>query len=158
HCRSSESGFPADAGTRRRSWDGERLTSWPCRRPRLWSGFRRQQGGCEPDHTRLTPVQQIAYTREVLSRIRPSAPPEPASAIARAQHRRLPDRIQGAGTLYLWLRRGRTALRVARRLTAIGWEHEFVDACARIPLGNGDVQVSTAELCSALTEAEAHDT
>jgi hypothetical protein len=35
----------------------------------------------------------------------------------------LPERIRGAGTLYLWLRRGRTALRVARKLTAAGREH-----------------------------------
>ena len=80
----------------------------------------------------MTPVQEIAYTREVLSRVRPSVPSEPASFIARALHRRLPDRIRGAGTLYLWLRRGRTALRVARRLSANGREHEFIDACARI--------------------------
>jgi c-di-GMP-related signal transduction protein len=33
--------------------------------------------------------------------------------IARALHRRLPERIRGAGTLYLWLRQGPTALRVA---------------------------------------------
>ena len=56
------------------------------------------------------------------------------------------------------LRRGRTALRVARRLSANGREHEFIDACARIPLGEGAVQVCTAELCSALSEAEAQDT
>ena len=106
----------------------------------------------------MTHLQQIAYTREVLSRIRPSSSPEPASCIARALHQRLPDRIRGAGTLYLWLRRGRTALRVARRLASAGWEHDFIDACARIPLGNGDVQVCTAELCSALSEAEAQAT
>ena len=91
----------------------------------------------------------------VLSRVRPSVPSEPASFIARALNRRLPDRIRGAGTLYLWLRRGRTALRVARRLSANGREHEFIDACARIPLGEGAVQVCTAELGSALSEAEA---
>ena len=106
----------------------------------------------------MTPVQQIAYTPEVLSRVRPSVPSEPASFIARALHRRLPDRIRGAGTLYLWLRRGWTALRVARRLSANGREHEFIDACARIPLGEGAVEVCTAELCSALSEAEAQDT
>jgi EAL domain-containing protein (putative c-di-GMP-specific phosphodiesterase class I) len=70
----------------------------------------------------------------------------------------LPERIRGAGTLYLWLRRGRTALRVARKLAATEREHEFVDACARIPLGAGDVQLCTAELCQALSEAEAYDT
>jgi EAL domain-containing protein (putative c-di-GMP-specific phosphodiesterase class I) len=106
----------------------------------------------------LTDVQQIAYTREVLSRARQSTPSEPASSIARALNRRLPERIRGAGTLYLWVRRGRTALRVARRLSATGREHEFIDACARIPLGEGAVQACTAELCSALSEAEAQDT
>src|SRR5205823_3337617 len=45
-----------------------------------------------------------------------------------------------------------------RRLASAGWEHDFIDACARIPLGNGDVQVCTAELCSALSEAEAQAT
>jgi len=101
--------------------------------------------------------KSLTYAR-VLSRVRPSVPPEPASFIARALNRRLPDRIRGAGTLYLWLRRGRTALRVARRLSATGREHEFIDACARIPLGEGVVQVCTADLCSALSEAEAQDT
>jgi EAL domain-containing protein (putative c-di-GMP-specific phosphodiesterase class I) len=98
----------------------------------------------------------MAYTRTILSRVRSSAAPEPASFIARALHRRLPDRIRGSGTLYLWLRRGRTALRVARRLNATGREHEFIDACARIPVA--DVQACSAELCSALSEAEALET
>jgi hypothetical protein len=66
--------------------------------------------------------------------------------IARALHRRLPERIRGAGTPYLWLRKGRTALRVARKLTAVGREHEFIDACARIPLGEGDVQLCREDL------------
>src|SRR3989441_4027529 len=101
--------------------------------------------------------KSLTYAR-VLSRVRPSVPPEPASFIARALHRRLPERIRGAGTLYLWLRRGRSALRVARKLTALGRDHEFIDACARIPLGEGEVQLCTADLCQALTEAEAHDT
>ena len=94
----------------------------------------------------------------ILSRTRSTAPLEPAPFIARALHRRLPERIRGAGTLYLWLRKGRTALRVARKLTAVGREHEFVDACARIPLGEGEVQLCTEDLCQALTEAEVHDT
>ena len=78
--------------------------------------------------------------------------------IARALHRRLPERIRGAGTLYLWLRKGRTALRVARKLTSLGREHEFIDACARIPLGEGEVQLCTEDLCGMLSEAEVHDT
>ncbi len=47
---------------------------------------------------------------------------------------------------------------MARKLTALGRDHEFIDACARIPLGEGEVQLCTADLCQALTEAEAHDT
>jgi hypothetical protein len=40
-----------------------------------------------------------------LSRISPSAArPEPATSIARALNQRLPEKISGAGTLYLWLR------------------------------------------------------
>src|SRR4051812_49998118 len=102
----------------------------------------------------------------VLSRVRSSAPLEPAPSIARALHRRLPERIRGAGTLYLWLRRGRSALRVARKLTAVGRDHEFIDACARIPLGEGEVQLCTTHLCvsevdsaacrSAIREAALH--
>ena len=72
---------------------------------------------CDLGHSDLTPVQDLAYTRLILSRVRAAIPPEPASFIARALHRRLPDRIRGAGTLYLWLRRGRTALKVARMTT-----------------------------------------
>jgi len=113
---------------------------------------------CELGHGDLTPVQDLAYTGLILSRVRAAIPPEPASFIARALHRRLPDRIRGAGTLYLWLRRGRTALKVARKLTASGRTHEFIDTCARIPLGAGDVQLCTADLCQALSEAEGHDT
>jgi len=119
--------------------------------------FRAGQSAGDGGHGRLTPVQQIAYTRVILSRVR-SSTAEPASFIARALHRRLPDRIRGAGTLYLWLRRGRTALRVARRLGATGREHDFIDSCARIPLGEDDVQACMAELCSALSEAEVLET
>jgi hypothetical protein len=54
----------------------------------------------------LTHVQQIAYTREVLSRIRPSPPPEPASCIARALHRRLPERIRSPHALDVLARSG----------------------------------------------------
>jgi hypothetical protein len=72
----------------------------------------------------LTPVQDLAYTRLILSRVRAAIPPEPASCIARALHRRLADRIRGA----------------------------------RIPLGAGDVQLCTGDLCQTLSEAEAHDT
>src|SRR5204862_7923686 len=65
----------------------------------------------------LTDVQDLLHTL-TLRRIVPSAPNpnEPATSIARALHRRLPERIQGAGTLYLWLRPGRTAARILRAL------------------------------------------
>src|SRR5947209_18882488 len=100
--------------------------------------------------------KSLTYAR-VLSRVRPSVPPEPASFIARALNRRLPDRIRGAGTLYLWLRRGRTVLRVARRLSATGREHEFIDACARIPLRERAVQDASAELCLCLSQGAMQD-
>jgi len=39
-----------------------------------------------------------------LGRISPSAArPEPATSITRAFNQRLPEKIRGAGTLYLWL-------------------------------------------------------
>jgi EAL domain-containing protein (putative c-di-GMP-specific phosphodiesterase class I) len=47
---------------------------------------------------------------------------------------------------------------VARKLRATGLEHEFVEACVRVCLGEGEVQLCTEDLCSALSEAEAHDT
>jgi len=47
---------------------------------------------------------------------------------------------------------------VSRKLRAAGLDHEIVDACARIRLGEGEVQLCTEDLCSALSEAEAHDT
>lgn len=93
-----------------------------------------------------------------MSRVPPSVPPDPAPTIARALHRRLPDRICGAGTLYLWLRPGRAALRVAKALREARRDHEFIDACVRIPLGENDVQLCTAELCEGLSDAEAHET
>jgi EAL domain-containing protein (putative c-di-GMP-specific phosphodiesterase class I) len=124
----------------------------------LWLDGRLPECACDGDHAPLTPVQLPAYTRPTLSRVRSSAAPsEPETCIARALHRRLPERIRGAGTLYLWPRRGRTALRIARKLRAAGREHEFVDACVRVRAGEGEVQLCTGELCSALSEAEAHD-
>jgi len=94
-----------------------------------------------------------------LSRLPISAPPsDPAPTIARALHRRLPDRIRGAGTLYLWLRPGRTALLVARTLREAHRDHEFIDACVRIPLRESEVQLCTAELIDAISESEALET
>ena len=79
-----------------------------------------------------------------MSRIATSAPPqEPATFIARALHRRLPERIEGAGTLYLWLQPGRAAARIVQALHDAGREHELLDAeeVARYrhhrPLGSG---------------------
>ncbi|HZR08737.1 MAG TPA: EAL domain-containing protein [Myxococcales bacterium] len=94
-----------------------------------------------------------------MSRVRSSAAPsQPEACIARELHRRLPERIRGAGTLYLWPRKSRTAARLARNLRATGREHEFVDECARVRLGEGEVQLCTEDLCSSISEAEAHDT
>src|SRR5438270_7648685 len=93
-----------------------------------------------------------------LSRITPSAPPEPANSIARALHQRLPERIRGAGTLYLWLRPGHIAAHATKRLRDAGRWHEFVDSCVRIPLRESEVQVCTGELASTLSEEEALET
>ena len=93
-----------------------------------------------------------------MSRITPSAPPEPANSIARALHQRLPERIRGAGTLYLWLRPGRIAGHATKCLRDAGRWHEFVDSCVRIPLRESEVQVCTGELASTLTEEEALET
>ena len=43
----------------------------------------------------------MAYTRLILSRVRAAISPEPATFIARSLHRRLPDRIRGAGDVQL---------------------------------------------------------
>jgi EAL domain-containing protein (putative c-di-GMP-specific phosphodiesterase class I) len=93
-----------------------------------------------------------------LSRKTVSAPPDPAPTIARALNRRLPDRIRGAGTLFLWLRPGRAALRVAESLRAARREHEFIDGCVRIPLRESAVQACTAELCDGLSDTETLET
>ena len=74
-------------------------------------------------------------------------------ALARALHQRLPARICGAGTLYLWLRSGRTA---AKALTALGARaHDVIESCVRIPLFERAVQACLAERASvhSLTEA-----
>ena len=88
----------------------------------------------------------------------PSALPEPANSIARALHQRLPERIRGAGTLYLWLRPGRSAARTTRCLRDAGRAHDAIDACLRVPLRESEVQPCMAELASALSEAEAQET
>src|SRR5205823_4588863 len=76
----------------------------------------------------------------------------------RALHQRLPERIRGAGTLYLWLRPGRIAGHATKCLRDAGRWHEFVDSCVRIPLRESEVQVCTGELASTLTEEEALET
>jgi hypothetical protein len=73
-------------------------------------------------------------------------------------HRRLPERIRGAGTLYLWLRKGRSTLRATRALRGAGREHEMVDSCLRVPLAENEVQLCTGELAAALGEVEAEET
>jgi EAL domain-containing protein (putative c-di-GMP-specific phosphodiesterase class I) len=93
-----------------------------------------------------------------LSRISKSAPPEPANSIARALHQRLPDRIRGAGSLYLWLRPGRPAARVLKSLRDAGRDHECVGTCVRIPLEENEMQPCTSELVAALSPPEPVET
>jgi EAL domain-containing protein (putative c-di-GMP-specific phosphodiesterase class I) len=95
----------------------------------------------------------------ILRRAPPSLKDEgPSSSIARALHRRLPERICGAGTLYLWLREGRSTLRAVRALRLAGRDYEMLESCARVPLAENDVQLCTAELASALGGEEAKET
>ena len=93
-----------------------------------------------------------------LSRITPSAPPEPAKSIARALHLRLPERLCGAGTLYLWPRPGRTSVRVLQALAKAFRVHQEIQPCLCIALGDSEVQVCLAELTSALSHLEAKET
>ena len=93
-----------------------------------------------------------------LSRTPPSAPPEPARSIARALHQRLPDRICGAGTLYLWIRSGRATTRALKALGDSGRAHDIIEPCIRIPLGESAVQVCLAEFAATLSLAEALET
>ena len=95
---------------------------------------------------------------QYLSRITPSAPPEPSKSIARALHRRLPERICGAGTLYLWPRPGRASARVARGLADAARAHDLIEPCLRIPLGDSEVQTCLAQLVAALSVVEAQET
>lgn len=90
-----------------------------------------------------------------MSRIASPVSPEPATSIARALHQRLPDRIRGAGTLYLWPRR--SSARTLQALRAVGRAHEVIDCCVRVPLQETELQVCTAELCDALSAPDAAD-
>ncbi|MFN2548536.1 MAG: EAL domain-containing protein, partial [Myxococcales bacterium] len=101
---------------------------------------------------------RLWYKRRHLSRIAPPALPEPANSIARALHQRLPERIRGAGTLYLWPRPGRLTARATTCLREAGRWHELVDSCVRVPLRESEVQMCTGELASALTPEEALET
>jgi EAL domain-containing protein (putative c-di-GMP-specific phosphodiesterase class I) len=95
----------------------------------------------------------------ILRRAPPAVENEgPAVSIARALHRRLPERLCGAGTLYLWLPEGRSTLRAVRALRLAGRDYELVEACARVPLAENEVQVCTAELSAALGELESEET
>jgi EAL domain-containing protein (putative c-di-GMP-specific phosphodiesterase class I) len=87
-----------------------------------------------------------------------AALPEPASSIARTLHQRLPERIRGAGTLYLWLRSGLATSRALRALRRANFDHETVESCARVTLFEGEVQACTACLTEALSAQEAEDT
>jgi EAL domain-containing protein (putative c-di-GMP-specific phosphodiesterase class I) len=98
--------------------------------------------------------------RSLILRQAPPAPgiePHPSS-IARALHSRLPERIRGAGTLFLWLHGFRSGLRVDRALRLAGRRYDMFDSCVRIALEENEVQRCTAELTHALGEAEAAST
>jgi EAL domain-containing protein (putative c-di-GMP-specific phosphodiesterase class I) len=69
---------------------------------------------------------------------------EPSSVIARAMHDRLPERIRGSGTLFVWSPRAPRALRHSLRA------YDYVDGCARIPLREGEVPACIAELVAEL--------
>ena len=103
---------------------------------------------------------RVCYTGTHLSSVPPAAlSPEPATFIARALHRRLPERIQGAGTLYLWLRPGRAAARIAAKLRETARAHVLIEHhCAKIPLREREVQICTAELTDALAPGDAEQT
>ncbi len=82
---------------------------------------------------------------------------EPTSVIARAVHDRLPERLRGAGTLYVWLREScvapaLVALRKSRRA------FDVVEACARVRLAEGEVQSCAAELVEAFAPGDAQET
>ena len=93
-----------------------------------------------------------------MSRITPSAPPEPSRSIARALHQRLPERICGAGTLYLWPRPGRASARTLQALGNASRPHQRVESCLSVPLGESEVQFCLSQLIGALSLTEAHET
>jgi EAL domain-containing protein (putative c-di-GMP-specific phosphodiesterase class I) len=83
----------------------------------------------------------------------------PSTSIARALHRRLPERIRGPGTLYLWPRSGRPAARAIEALESTKRPYELIeDSCLRTPLAEWQVQECMAELTGALGDAEAEET
>lgn len=90
-------------------------------------------------------------------RLRPLAPLEPSTVISRALHERLPERLRGSGTLFLWLREGCIA-RVVRNLRKHGRRYFLADSCARVPLADADVQGCIADLVEALPPADAETT
>jgi hypothetical protein len=62
-------------------------------------------------------------------------------ARARCSFRRLPERIRGAGTLYLWLREGRSTLRAVRALRLAGRDYEMLESCALFMPGKAAPQL-----------------
>ena len=82
---------------------------------------------------------------------------EPSNIISRTLHERLPERLRGAGTLFVWLRELSSA-RVTKSLRKHARPHKLAESCARIPLAAGDVQECIAELVAALPPAEAEAT
>jgi EAL domain-containing protein (putative c-di-GMP-specific phosphodiesterase class I) len=83
---------------------------------------------------------------------------EPSRSISRALNSRLPERLRGPGTLFLWLRGGLTLARVLRGLDGAGWRYRQVDSCVRIALLEGEAQVCVGQLVDALSGDELSET
>jgi EAL domain-containing protein (putative c-di-GMP-specific phosphodiesterase class I) len=106
----------------------------------------------------LTYIHELVRI-ENLTRHRAATPStEPANFIARALHERLPERLQGDGLLFLWLREGRNAKRVVRALRTGGFRHELVESCARVELRARQIQECISALSAVLSEREQEDT
>ena len=77
--------------------------------------------------------------------------------IARALHQRLPERLQGDGQLFLWMREGRHKNRVVRALCEGGFRHSLEESCARVELPAARFQDCISRLGLVLPAAEQED-
>lgn len=72
-----------------------------------------------------------------------------------ARHRRIPEKLRGAGALYLWPVASRALGRALAALQAAGRAPSLVEGCLRVALDEGDVQACAHELTVALGAPEA---